>query len=167
MRLSASAKALDRRHFGTTVFERVRIHSPHLALRSVGSWGTSPCSRLPAASTRGPDHDSKHASAVFEHAGHGPHARALRVHDQQGTGRNTLVDLPYASHSVQACSRGVARPARAPRKLDMQGAGWQVVLTLLDSCLRRGHSTRMPRTRGDVVVARSRTWSASTCARPR
>ena len=109
--------------------------------------------------------------------------------------RNTLGELPYASHSAQVCSQGRRQAARAPRKLDMQGVGWQVVLTLLDwrwspqqiaatlkrvfpheperhvshetiynaiyaqprgelrrqlvACLRRGHSTRMPRTRGD------------------
>ena len=109
--------------------------------------------------------------------------------------RNTLGELPYASHSAQVCSQGRRQAARPPRKLDMQGVGWQVVLTLLDwrwspqqiagtlkrvfpneperhvshetiynaiyaqprgelrrqlvACLRRGHSTRMPRTRGD------------------
>ena len=109
--------------------------------------------------------------------------------------RNTLGELPYASHSAQVCSQGRRQAARPPRKLDMQGVGWQVVLTLLDwrwspqqiagtlkrvfpneperhvshetiytaiyaqprgelrrqliACLRRGRSTRMPRTRGD------------------
>ena len=109
--------------------------------------------------------------------------------------RNTLGELPYASHSAQVCCQGRRQAARPPRKLDMQGVGWRVVLTLLDwkwspqqiagtlkrvfpneperhvshetiynaiyaqprgelrrqlvACLRRGHSTRMPRTRGD------------------
>jgi IS30 family transposase len=109
--------------------------------------------------------------------------------------RNTLGKLPYASHSAQVCSQGRRQAARSPRKLDLQGVGWRVVLTLLEwrwspqqiagtlkrvfpdeperhvshetiynsiyaqprgelrrqlvACLRRGHSTRMPRTRGD------------------
>ena len=109
--------------------------------------------------------------------------------------RNTLAELPYASHSAQVCSQGRRQAARPTRKLDMQGVGWSVVLTLLDwrwspqqiagtlkrvfpneperhvshetiytaiyaqprgelrrqliACLRRGRSTRMPRTRGD------------------
>ena len=46
--------------------------------------------------------------------------------------RNTLGELPYASHSAQVCSQGRRQAARPPRKLDMQGVGWQVVLTLLD-----------------------------------
>jgi IS30 family transposase len=110
-------------------------------------------------------------------------------------GRNTLAALPYASHSAQVSSQGRRQAARPMRKLDMQGVGWSVVLTLLDwkwspqqiagtlrrvfpneperhvshetiynaiyaqprgelrrqliACLRRGRSTRMPRTRGD------------------
>ncbi|WP_436296358.1 IS30 family transposase [Variovorax sp. LjRoot175] len=110
-------------------------------------------------------------------------------------GRNTLAELPYASHSAQVSSKGRRQAARPLRKLDMQGVGWGVVLTLLDwrwspqqiagtlkrvfpkeperhvshetiytaiyaqprgelrrqliACLRRGRSTRMPRTRGD------------------
>ncbi|VTU16324.1 Transposase, IS30 family [Variovorax sp. RA8] len=109
--------------------------------------------------------------------------------------RNTLAELPYASHSAQVSSKGRRQAARPLRKLDMQGVGWGVVLTLLDwrwspqqiagtlkrvfpneperhvfhetictaiyaqprgelrrqliACLRRGRSTRMPRTRGD------------------
>ena len=109
--------------------------------------------------------------------------------------RNTLAELPYASHSAQVCSQGRRQAARPTRKLDMQGVGWSVVLTLLDwkwspqeiagtlkrvfpneperhvshetiytaiyaqprgelrrqliACLRRGRSTRMPRSRGD------------------
>lgn len=37
----------------------------------------------------------------------------------------------------------------------------------LVACLRRGHSTRMPAPGAMIAVARSRTWSASMCARPR
>ena len=47
-------------------------------------------------------------------------------------GRNTLAELPYASHSAQVCSQGRRQAARPTRKLDMQGVGWSVVLTLLD-----------------------------------
>ena len=46
--------------------------------------------------------------------------------------RNTLAELPYASHSAQVCSQGRRQAARPTRKLDMQGVGWSVVLTLLD-----------------------------------
>ena len=47
-------------------------------------------------------------------------------------GRNTLAELPYASHSAQVSSQGRRQAARPTRKLDMQGVGWGVVLTLLD-----------------------------------
>lgn len=46
--------------------------------------------------------------------------------------RSTLAELPYASHSAQVCSQGRRQAARPTRKLDMQGVGWSVVLTLLD-----------------------------------
>jgi IS30 family transposase len=109
--------------------------------------------------------------------------------------RNTLAELPYASHTAQVSSQARRQAARPAHKLDMHGVAWSVVLTLLDwrwspqqiagtlkrvcpdeperhvshetiytaiyaqprgelrrqliACLRRGRSTRMPRTRGD------------------
>ena len=38
--------------------------------------------------------------------------------------RNTLGEVPYASHSAQVCSHGRRQAARAPRKLDMQGKSY-------------------------------------------
>ena len=46
--------------------------------------------------------------------------------------RNTLADLPYASHSAQVTSAGRRQAARAPAKLEPQGVGWGVVMTMLD-----------------------------------
>jgi len=109
--------------------------------------------------------------------------------------RNTLPELPYASHTAQLSSQYRRHAARPAPKLDLQGVTWGVVLTLLDwrwspqqiagtlkrvfpdeperhvshetiytaiyaqprgelrrqliACLRRGRSTRMPRSRGD------------------
>src|ERR1700752_142186 len=39
-------------------------------------------------------------------------------------GRNTLAELPYASHSAQVSSPGRRQGPRPTRKLDMQGVGW-------------------------------------------
>jgi IS30 family transposase len=38
--------------------------------------------------------------------------------------RNTLAELPYASHSAQVSTHGRRQAARPARKLDMQGVGW-------------------------------------------
>ena len=47
-------------------------------------------------------------------------------------GRNTLPAAAYASHTAQAACDGRRQAARPAAKLDMQGAAWSVVLTLLD-----------------------------------
>ena len=46
--------------------------------------------------------------------------------------RNTLAALPYASHSAQLSCDARRQAARPAAKLDMQGVGWSVVLSLLD-----------------------------------
>ena len=45
---------------------------------------------------------------------------------------HTLAELPYASYSAQVCCQGRRQAARPTRKLNMQGVGWRVVLTLLN-----------------------------------
>jgi transposase, IS30 family len=45
--------------------------------------------------------------------------------------RNTLADLPYASHSAQLASHARRRAARPAAKLDVRSVSWGVVLTLL------------------------------------
>ncbi|MDH6147440.1 IS30 family transposase [Paraburkholderia sp. WSM4179] len=62
----------------------------------------------------------------------------------------------YASVSAEALSAARRSAGRHPTKLCLQSVCWRIVLTLLEwkwspqliACLRHGHSTRMPRTRG-------------------
>jgi IS30 family transposase len=46
--------------------------------------------------------------------------------------RNTLGELPYASHSAQVAATGRRVAAHPATKLDLQSVAWSVVLTLLD-----------------------------------
>jgi IS30 family transposase len=46
--------------------------------------------------------------------------------------RNTLIMLPYASHTAQVNCQARRVAARPARKLDMRGVAWTVVVTLLE-----------------------------------